>query len=56
MEASSSSSAKGKDRCEAEEELPEVVFGVTEMPWKAGAEWKPPGSENQNASKEMTSS
>jgi len=55
-EASSSSSAKGKDRCEAEEELPEVVFGVAEMSWKAGAEWKPPGSENQDGSKEVTSS
>lgn len=42
------SSLKGKERhsaadldYEEEGDIPEVVFGVTEVPWSGGAEWKP---------------
>jgi hypothetical protein len=41
----SSYTAKGKERQDGEEELPEVAFGVVEMPWKAGIEWKLPSSD-----------
>ena len=54
--------AKGKDAAPAstgdneEEELPEVVFGVVEMPWKSGAEWKLPTTSEGDDSQRPSSS
>ena len=54
--------AKGKDAASVptgeyeEEELPEVVFGVVEMPWKSGAEWKLPTTSEGDDSQRPSSS
>lgn len=52
--STSPSSIKGKERDSAalddeeEGEIPEVVFGVTEVPWIGGAEWIPSPSERKD--------